>query len=454
MSNSCQCPALIISAPSSGSGKTTITAAIANYHRLQGREVRVFKTGPDFIDPMILEKASGNPVYQIDLWMVGEHHCRELLFEAAQQADLILIEGVMGLFDGKPSTADLSLFFDIPILAVIDGSAMAQTFGALALGLKKYQPSLKFAGVVANNIASQQHADMIKASVPDDIGSFDVFMRDHEISLPERHLGLVQAGELRDINEKLERAASKITNSSLSQLPEPMHFYCPALASEQLNAPGKPLTGKRIIIAQDLAFNFLYQANLRLLRQAGAELIFTSPINDQHLPEGDALYFPGGYPELYAQQLSENHTFISSIKQFSSLGKPILAECGGMLYLLDHLTINAEHDKQQTFALAGLLSGRGEMKKTLSAIGQQYAEFDLSLFNKNEQQKVTVRGHSFHYSTASINAKILTHAQYYSRNSQGENVYLQKNILASYMHWYFPSNREFFIGFFSGNIQG
>ena len=200
MSNNCNCPALIISAPSSGSGKTTITAAIATYHRLQGKDVRVFKTGPDFIDPMILTKASGNPVYQLDLWMVGEQNCRELLFEAAQQADLILIEGVMGLFDGDPSTADLSLFFDIPVLAIIDGSAMAQTFGALALGLQQYKPELKFAGVIANRIASERHAEMIRDSVPKSIGFFDVFMRDNEVSLPERHLGLVQADELHDID--------------------------------------------------------------------------------------------------------------------------------------------------------------------------------------------------------------------------------------------------------------
>lgn len=332
MLNNCQCPALIISAPSSGSGKTTITAAMANYHRLQGKDVRVFKTGPDFIDPMILTKASGNPVYQLDLWMVGEQHCRELLFEAAQQADLILIEGVMGLFDGEPSTADLSLFFDIPVLAIIDGSAMAQTFGALALGLQQYRPELRFAGVIANRIASERHAEMIRASVPDSIGIFDVFMRDENIRLPERHLGLVQADELRDIDEILQQGANKIALcSSLNKLPAAVTFSCPENPEASHKENDEPLNGKRIIIAKDLAFNFLYQANLRLLEQAGAELVFTSPIHDHELPEGDALYFPGGYPELYAKQLSDNKSFITSLKQFFLQGKPLLAECGGKI---------------------------------------------------------------------------------------------------------------------------
>jgi len=450
MLNSCDCPALIISAPSSGSGKTTITAAIANYHRLQGKDVRVFKTGPDFIDPMILTKASGNPVYQLDLWMVGEENCRELLFEAAQQADLILIEGVMGLFDGEPSTADLSLFFDIPVLAVIDGSAMAQTFGALALGLQLYKPELKFTGVIANRIASERHADMIRESAPASIGIFDVFMGDSEISLPERHLGLVQADELHDIDEKLQKAASKIANSSLSKLPEKVIFTCPESNSDTNKAINNALAGKRIIIAKDLAFNFLYQANLRLLKQAGAELVFTSPLTDESLPDGDALYFPGGYPELYAEKLGHNHSFINSLKDFVQQDKPLLAECGGMLYMLDNLTVLEENNQQKTYKMAGVFSGSGEMKKKLSAIGQQYAEFDNFLFSQEETGKQEVRGHSFHYSTANIPLAPLAHTQYYSKNIQGEAIYFKGKFLASYMHWYFPSNAEFFIKFFKG----
>ena len=162
--NTRHCSALFIAAPASGQGKTTVTAALARHHRDQGRVVRVFKTGPDFLDPMMLERASGAPVYQLDLWMGGEAHCRQLLYNAAGEADLILIEGVMGLFDGTPSSADLAALFDIPVLAVIDGSAMAQTFGAIAHGLAHYRAGLPFAGVLANRVASESHYQMLADS--------------------------------------------------------------------------------------------------------------------------------------------------------------------------------------------------------------------------------------------------------------------------------------------------
>ncbi|HWV10405.1 MAG TPA: cobyrinate a,c-diamide synthase, partial [Pseudomonas sp.] len=149
-----QCPAMLIAAPASGQGKTTVTAALARLHRRQGKRVRIFKCGPDFLDPMILSRVSGAPVYQLDLWMVGEEESRRLLWEAAGDADLILIEGVMGLFDGSPSAADLAKRFGVPVMAVIDGSAMAQTFGALAHGLATFQPDLPFAGVFGNRTGS------------------------------------------------------------------------------------------------------------------------------------------------------------------------------------------------------------------------------------------------------------------------------------------------------------
>src|SRR6202040_832074 len=155
------CPALFVSAPASNQGKTTVTAALARLHAEQGRVVRVFKTGPDFLDPMILERASGRPVYQLDLWMGGEAHCRGLLYDAASEADLILIEGVMGLFDGTPSSADLAQLFKIPVLAVIDGGAMAQTFGAIAFGLARYRNDIEIIGVVANHVAGERHYQML-----------------------------------------------------------------------------------------------------------------------------------------------------------------------------------------------------------------------------------------------------------------------------------------------------
>src|ERR1700742_277807 len=160
------CPALFVSAPASGQGKTTITAALARYHRRRGRRVRVFKTGPDFLDPMILERASGAPVLSLDLWMVGEAACRALLAQAAAQADLILIEGVMGLFDGTPSSADLAAAFGVPVVAVISAKAMAQTFGAVAFGLAHYRAGVPVHGVFANRVGTARHARMLEESLP------------------------------------------------------------------------------------------------------------------------------------------------------------------------------------------------------------------------------------------------------------------------------------------------
>ncbi|HEY0567749.1 MAG TPA: cobyrinic acid a,c-diamide synthase, partial [Xanthobacteraceae bacterium] len=155
-----RCPALFISAPGSSHGKTTVTAALARFHANQGRKVRVFKAGPDFLDPMILERACGQPVYQLDLWLAGEDACRRLVSDAAQDADLILIEGVMGLFDGSPCSADLAEKLGVPVLAVIDAKGVAQTLGAIAYGLANFRPGLRFAGVLANSVASARHAEM------------------------------------------------------------------------------------------------------------------------------------------------------------------------------------------------------------------------------------------------------------------------------------------------------
>ena len=167
MNNPRSCPAVLIAAPASGQGKTTVTAALARHHARQGRRVRVFKCGPDFLDPMILERASGAPVDSLDLWLVGEEECRRRLWQAAGEADLILIEGVMGLFDGSPSAADLARRFGVPVLAVIDGTAMAQTFAAIAHGLSSFQRDLPFAGVLANRVGSARHGEILRDSLRD-----------------------------------------------------------------------------------------------------------------------------------------------------------------------------------------------------------------------------------------------------------------------------------------------
>ena len=281
------CPALLISAPASGQGKTTVTAALAAYHRSLGRVVRVFKTGPDFIDPTILEQASGHPVYQLDLWMGGEAHCRALLYQAAAEADLILIEGVMGLFDGTPSSADLARQFGIPVLAVIDASAMAQTFAALAYGLSRLDGELPFFGVVANRVGSARHAAMLTERLPASIKFCGALPRDAEIGLPERHLGLLQAAELPDIKQRIAHATQLWAEYADTGLP-PAVAFSPAAPIEQTSV-ARDLEGVRIAVARDAAFSFLYRANLDVLSALGAQLRFFSPLDDSALPEGETV---------------------------------------------------------------------------------------------------------------------------------------------------------------------
>ena len=421
-----QCPALLISAPASGQGKTTFTAALARYHRNQGRNVRVFKTGPDFLDPMILEQASGNPVYQLDLWMVGEDACKTLLYEAAD-ADLILIEGVMGLFDGKASSAKLAKLFGIPVLALIDASAMAQTFGAIAHGLAHYQADLPFAGVVANRVASEGHAEMLAESIKDDTCFYGSFMRDENITLPDRHLGLFQASEIEDLEIRLNKAAELISNTDLKDLPTAVNFESSDIDNtDTLLQP--LLKNTKIGIAKDEAFSFIYPANIDTLKQMGAELIFFSPLKDKILPEVDCLWLPGGYPELHLQTLENNHSMCESIKQHHTDNKPILAECGGMLYLLNTLT-DKENNRSE---MVGIINGDGVMQQKLAGLGMQEVELHKS--------KVTA--HTFHHSSMSTTLEPITHGIRQRGKSLGEAVYKDKQLTASYLHLYFASNPE------------
>jgi len=210
-----RCPAILIAATASGQGKTTLTAALARLHARQGRRVRVFKCGPDFLDPGWHALASGQPVYQMDLWMTGEEDVRRRLHTAAMQSDLLIVEGVMGLFDGSPSAADLAEKFGIPVLAVIDASAMAGTFGALAYGLRHYRPELPWAGVLANRVASERHAEMLREGTRDAGDWLGALMRHEHIVLPHRHLGLTLASDMPDALTKLDAAADALSLTPL-----------------------------------------------------------------------------------------------------------------------------------------------------------------------------------------------------------------------------------------------
>jgi len=427
------CPALFISAPASGQGKTTVTAALARHHRRMGREVRVFKTGPDFLDPMILAHASGAPVLSLDLWMVGERACRALLAQAAREADLILIEGVMGLFDGTPSSADLAAKFRVPVAAVISAKAMAQTFGAIAFGLARFRDDVPFHGVFANRVGSARHAQMLEEALPSDLTMLGHLSSTDAIGLPDRHLGLLQAGEIDDLDARLDRAADALASTALAQLPPAVTFE-----DDAGNAPlPRLLDGMHIAIARDAAFSFIYPANVQLLEALGARLTYFSPLADETVPaDASALYLPGGYPELHAAALAANANSAAAVRAHAAAGKPLVAECGGMLYLLDRLT-----DTQGVSTpMLGLLPGHATMQTRFTALGMQQIDGLHGVMT----------GHTFHYSKVSTDLAPLRSATRPQDTAPGEALYRAGPIVATYMHAYWPSNPAFAAALFNG----
>lgn len=404
-----RCAAVFISAPASGQGKTTVTAALARLHARRGLAVRVFKCGPDFLDPHWLALASGAPVHALDLWITGAADCAQRLHAAARSADLILIEGAMGLFDGKPCGADLAQRFGLPVLAVIDAAAMAGSFGAIAFGLQHYRPGLRWAGVLANRVAGARHGAMLAAGLHAGghwMGALMQLSCDAASASanpgaalwPERHLGLQPAHELPDAMARLDAAANALAATPLGRMTAPelarcwgVDFAAPAAAA----APPALLAGRSVAVARDAAFCFIYAANLQTLEAMGARLRFFSPLGDCALPgrDCDAVWLPGGYPELHCAQLAANTGMQASLRAHLAAGRALWAECGGMLALFESITLT----DGSTVPLWGLLPGRARMHRRLVAIGPQ----QLTLAGH------TLRGHSFHHSSCTSSATVL-----------------------------------------------
>lgn len=420
--------ALLVAAPASGQGKTTVAAGLARLHARQGRRVRAFKCGPDFLDPQWLALASGAPVDSLDLWINGEADCAARLAAAAREADLLIVEGVMGLFDGRPSAADLAQRFGLPVLAVVDAGAMAGTFGALVHGLKTYRADLPWAGALANRVGSSAHAEMLREAVGRDWRGH--LPRDAGYALPERHLGLRQAGELPDAVQRLDAVADALAATPLAGcLPA---WRAPTLAPTQvstqapMDSPLPLLAGRRIAIARDAAYAFLYPANLDTLRQLGAVLSFFSPLAGDALPDCDAVWLPGGYPELHAATLAGRQGLARQLRRHIEQGKPLWAECGGLMMLADTLT-DTEGRQHPGW---GLLPGQVRMQPRLVGLGAQKLALDGSV----------LRGHSFHFSTLDTPLAPTAWTEAAPGTRSREALYQQGSLRASYFHAWFPSS--------------
>lgn len=442
------CPALLIAAPASGQGKTTVAAALARLHARQGRRVRVFKCGPDFLDPGWLALASGAPVHSLDLWMTGEADCARQLWQAAGEADLLIVEGVMGLFDGEPCAADLAWRFGLPVLAVIDASAMAGTFGALAFGLQHYRAGLPWAGVLANRVGSERHAGMLREALPDPQHWLGALPRNPAFTLAERHLGLVAAAETGDGLGRVDAMADALADTPLGQLtPEQLQRWSVEFRSPDQSAPADDegaaaamsLRGRTIAVARDAAFCFIYPANLDCLRSLGAQLVFFSPLEDRQLPSCDAVWLPGGYPELHAARLGANRWLRVSLQAHVARGGAVWAECGGMMALFDQLRTTDGHDHP----MWGLLPGRITMQPRLAALGPQQLALEGGV----------LRGHTFHHSTCETPlAPLARTSRPGSREivGQGEAVYACGSLRASYFHAWFGSSPRATAALFTG----
>ena len=427
---------IVIAATHSGAGKTTITCGIISALRQRGLKVQAYKVGPDYIDTGFHEVAAGRPAQNLDSWLVGKDKLGEIFLSTYGDADLAIIEGVMGLYDGGrggiSSTAEVAKILNAPVILVLDAKSAGASVAATALGFREYDKDVNLAGVILNRIGSASHEKMIVDALNDiGIKCFGAVRRDEEIILPSRHLGLVQAAEnnFADVVNKIgEKISAQIDITSLVTLAE--NFSLSA-TSYLLQATCYKLRAK-IGVARDEAFSFYYEESLRELEKCGAELIFFSPLQDEHLPKVDGLIFGGGYPEMYAAQLQGNKKIRNEIKRAAEKGMPIFAECGGYMYLMNFLT-----DFDGTaYEMCGVIPNQAVMTGKLQTVGYVAATLDRDCVIGKRGDKI--HAHEFHFSKEVADAagkifhceKLRTGAKYFAG-------YADKNIAASYLHIHF-----------------
>jgi cobyrinic acid a,c-diamide synthase len=390
---------LIIAAPHSGAGKTTVTLAVLAALRQRGVAVRAAKAGPDYIDPAFHAAATAAPSVNLDSWAMPHPLLDTMAAQASTGADIFVIEGVMGLFDGanmpsgaRGSTADLAAHFHLPVVLVLDVSRQAQSAAAVVHGFANYDPAVRIAGVILNRIASDRHGAMITAAIAKlGIPVFGAVPRSTELALPERHLGLVQAAEHSDLALLIARLAA-IAERHLD-LDAIAQSAAPLTITAMTNAPALPPPGQRVALAHDHAFSFVYPHLLAAWRQSGAEIVPFSPLADEAPPEhADSCWLPGGYPELHAGTLASARRFNEGLRRFAQT-RPVHGECGGYMVLGEGL----EDATGQRHPMTGLLGHATSFAKRKLHLGYRTAELlgDTVLGRRD----VTLRGHEFHYAS-------------------------------------------------------
>lgn len=441
-------PGLLIAAPASGSGKTSLTLGLMAAFKRRGVVVAPFKVGPDYIDPGHHAAVCGRPSHNLDSWFCSKEQVRETFAAGSADAELALAEGVMGLFDGVSgdsedgSSAQIAKWLGLPVLLVVAAHSQARSFAALVKGFCEFDPLLQIAGVIANRVGSERHAQFLQEAVASTPGLpplLGCLPRSEDIALPERHLGLVTAEDLSGnhaekladwVEQHLDLDALLCSATSSVEPPHPQPFSLGARVVKD-RMRGKTV---RIGLARDRAFCFYYPENLRLLEQAGAELVEFSPLTDRQLPENlVGLYLGGGYPELHADQLQANESLRQQIAEQASAGLPIYAECGGFMYLC------AAIDGQP---MCGAFPAQTKMLPRRRTLG--YRQVELTSASPLGPVGTLVRGHEFHYSEAEMPELIERCYQLSRRGGEqlGTEGYQINNVLGSYVHLHFGSNPQ------------
>lgn len=436
-------PALMVAAPASGSGKTSLALGLMAAFRRRGMRVAPFKVGPDYIDPGHHESLCGRPSHNLDGWMCGQQQVRNIFAAAGAEADIALIEGVMGLFDGisgkseEGSSAEIAKWLGVPVLLVVDARSQARSIAALVKGFNDFDPGLRIVGVIANRVGSERHRQLLQEALETTPGLpplLGCLPRCENVALPERHLGLVTADDhaaeadfatqLADWVEAhldLDRLTALAASTVASSAAEP-----------PVDRKDKRMCKVRIGVARDRAFCFYYPQNLQLLERAGAELVPFSPLEDQSLPTGlNGLYLGGGYPELYAEQLAANRGLLEQIRDLAEAELPIYAECGGFMALCRSL---------DGHLMAGLFPLEVRMLDRRKALGYRSVELlDETLLGP---AGTWARGHEFHYSEVADDETLPRCYKVGRRDGEplGVEGYRYRNVIGSYVHLHFGSN--------------
>jgi cobyrinic acid a,c-diamide synthase len=441
-------------------GKTTVALAIMAGLRRRGLAVQPFKCGPDFLDTGHHTRMCGRTARNLDTWMLSVEANRSVLQNAASGADVIVAEGMMGLFDGKNgsteigSSAEIAKLMRLPVVLVVDAAKSARSVAAVVLGFEKFDAELRLAGVILNRVAGERHYEMLREAIESFCTTkiLGWLPLEPAVAIPERHLGLRGAAELAADGQEAAVDAFAALAAKHLDLDGLLELECGLKMAEI--APDRAVTSAsaevvRVGVPSDHAFSFYYEDNLDLLREQAAEIVWFSPLTDSSLPAGlDALYLVGGYPELHVKQLSGNRQMLEAVRAFAASGRPVYAECGGMLYLSEYLSVDDDR-----YAMAGILPLSMQMTDRLVQFGYVTVEFteDCLLGRKG----TVVRGHSFHHSRITSRGNVATnyHVQYSMSGQEEVEGFGQGNVLASYIHLHFRANPAVAENFVAGIRQ-